>query len=188
MDDDLFAEIYERYVHDIYRFAVRMTGDTAEAEDLTAETFVRAYRSWCQLVRPDRMRPWLFRIAHNLCVDRARQENRHLLISLSNGRATEEEPLLFSLASSASQPLDTAEQQEVVAFIQTALHRLPVQYRSVLVLGEFEGLSNREIARCLDRTAPAVKSLRQRARDALRLQVERMLQQRGMDIQDLIET
>ncbi len=68
--DESFEEIYEQYVADIYRFALRLIGNVTEAEDLTAETFVRAYHGWSQRLQPDRVRSWLFHIAYRLCVSR----------------------------------------------------------------------------------------------------------------------
>jgi len=183
--DASFAEVYERYVEDIYRFTLRLMGNVTQAEDVTAQTFLRAYQGWSQLLQPDRVRSWLFQIAHNLCVDAMRRNQRVNTVSLDDTTASEVMHFLTTGASDTPLPLEGVMRQEIADFLQDALLRLRPLERTVLVLGELEGMSNREIAQTIKRSVTAVKSLRQRARKALRDEVLRTLKDRGATIDDL---
>ena len=64
--DKAFERLYERHVHDVYRYAAGMLGATADAEDVTQTTFLNAYRAFKQGTRPEKPKPWLITIAHNV--------------------------------------------------------------------------------------------------------------------------
>ena len=182
--DASFADVYAQYVEDIYRFTLRLLGNPAEAEDMTAETFLRAYQSWSQLLQPERVRPWLFQIAYHLCVDVMRREGRRATISLDDTTATEMMGVLTTWTSNTPLPVDGLMRQEVADFLQNALLGLRPIDRVVLVLGELEGVPNQEIARTIQRSVTAVKSVRQRARKALREEVLRLLKRQGTTIEE----
>ena len=110
--DESFAEVYELHVSGIYLFVRQFMGDDETAEDLTADTFVRAYHSWSQLLRAERVRSWLFRIAYNLCVDRLRRSQRLQIVSFSHSDEEDTAPLLLRLESSAPSPSDAVAQHE----------------------------------------------------------------------------
>jgi RNA polymerase sigma-70 factor (ECF subfamily) len=188
--DKSFAELYELYVSDVYRLVLRLIGDVTEAEDLTAETFVRAYHGWSELLQPDRARAWLFQIAYNLCMDAMRRQQRMNIISLNDETAVVgavgEPPLLVTLESDAPLPSEGVLRQEIADFLQGVLLQLSPLYRAAIVMGELEEMSNQKIANVLHRSATAVKSLRQRARKALRDEVLRALKRRGAKIEDLL--
>ncbi len=87
--DDSFIKVYELHVDAIYRFIHRLLGNPTDAEDMTAETFLRAYQGWSELLDPAAVRSWLFRIAYNGCIDLVRQRRQHPTISFD--RTTSEE-------------------------------------------------------------------------------------------------
>lgn len=185
--DETFAEVYEQYVADIYRFALRLTANIQDAEDITIETFIRAYHSWSQLLQPERVRPWLLRITYHLCIDAMRKQRRTNTISLSDETVEETTQLLAGLESRIPLPSTHAIQQELANLLQDILLQLSPLHRAVIVLGDLQGLPNREIASSLQRSVVAVKSLRQRARRALRDEVLRTLQRRGVTIESLFQ-
>ena len=94
-------------------------------------------------------------------------------------------PALFPSVDSTESPLKRLIRAESARFLQTALLRLRPIDRTVLVLGELEDMPNREIAKIIQRSEIAVKSLRQRARNALRDEVFRLLKQKSISIEDL---
>ena len=79
--DETFIEVYESNVDAIYRFVLRLLGNPTDAEDMTAETFLRAYQGWTELLDPAAVRSWLFRIAYNGCIDLLRQRQQRPAIS-----------------------------------------------------------------------------------------------------------
>src|SRR4051794_12534226 len=74
--DAAFEALYERHVHEVYRYALAMLGSAPDAEDVTQTTFLNAYRAFQAGDRPRKARPWLRTIAHNVCLQRFRQAAR----------------------------------------------------------------------------------------------------------------
>ena len=183
--DESFIEVYELYVDVIYRFVQRLLGNPTDAEDMTAETFLRAYQGWSELLDPAAVRSWLFRIAYNGCMDLLRQRQQHPAISLDATASEEMAQMLVIPVASTESPLKRLIHAESKEFLQAALLQLRPIDRTVLVLGELEGMPNREIAKIVQRSEIAVKSLRQRARNALRDEVSRLLKQRDIPIEEL---
>ncbi len=183
--DETFIEVYESHVDAIYRFVLRLLGNPTDAEDMTAETFLRAYQGWTELLDPAAVRSWLFRIAYNGCIDLLRQRQQRPAISFDypiTHELTQSLPFSLDSTESSLKRLINAESRE---YLQAALLQLRPIDRTVLVLGELENMPNREIAKIVQRSEIAVKSLRQRARNALRDEVLRLLKQREISIEDL---
>ena len=153
-----FERLYRRHVRDVYRYALAVLRNPADAEDVTQTTFMNAYRAYARGERPDRPRNWLIAIAHNVCRQRFRQAARRpeeVALTAGQGRVVEEE-----------------EEGPTPDEIRRALGHLPFNQRSALVLRELEGRSYREIAELLGVTVSAVETLIFRARRALREQLD----------------
>lgn len=180
-----FTEAYELHVDVIYRFILRLLGNPTDAEDMTAETFLRAYQGWSELLDPASVRAWLFRIAYNGCIDLMHQRQRYGAIPLDITTVDEMTQVFTSPATSMETPLKGLIRSESAEFLQAALLQLRPIDRTVLVLGELEGTPNREISEIIQRSETAVKSLRQRARKALRDEVLRLLKRRNTSLKDL---
>ena len=148
-DPSALAAIYDLYGERIFRYAFRMLGNRADAEDATAETFLRVFRRSGELRSDSAFRTWLFRIARNLCIDRMRQ---HKLLEL---------PLDAQYGGSE-------ERSTLRVTVQQALSELPKEYIEVLVLCDLEDLSTQEAADILKISLPALKSRLYRARRTLR--------------------
>lgn len=148
-DPAALGHLYEMYGERIYRYAYRMLGNRTDAEDATAETFLRVLRRAAELRADGAFRTWLFRIARNLCIDKLRQQR---LIEL---------PL-------DAQDSGAEERATLRITVQQALDDLPVEYRDPLVLCDLEDLPAREAAEVLNISVPALKSRLYRGRRALR--------------------
>jgi len=183
---ETFERLYRTYIAQIYAFILRFMGNVDDAEELAAETFLRAYQNISQLRDISRASAWLHKIAYNLCVDTIRRRDRIQYVYLDNDQAEEVLSILETLANDAPIPSVLAENQEVVEFMQSALSHLSSDYQAVLILGELEGKRNDEIANILGRSPKAVKSLRQRAKKALKQEVLKSLQRRNADVKDFL--
>src|SRR4051794_40377560 len=75
-DDTAFERLYQRYVKDVYRYSYAVLGERADAEDVTQTTFMNAYRAFQKGERPEKPQNWLITIAHNVCRQRFRQQQR----------------------------------------------------------------------------------------------------------------
>jgi RNA polymerase sigma factor (sigma-70 family) len=153
-------DLYRRHGSEVYRYALAVLGNPADAEDVTQTTFLNAYRSIEQGVRPRKPSNWLLTIASNAIKQRFRQERarpRH--VELDDDVA-------------GTSPDETG---PTVGEVLTALSRIPPQQRQAIVLREFEGRSYKEIAAILDVTTSALETLLFRARRSLAEELEHQL-------------
>jgi RNA polymerase sigma-70 factor (ECF subfamily) len=147
----------------IFRYIMSMVHDTAEAEDLTQDTFLRAYRRRETLRDEGAQTTWLYRIATNVCLDRLRQYARR------NPMESETDPDQMDLAEPDTPSLQKViEQDEMSACIQNYLNDLSDSYRAVILLHDMHDLTSPEIARLLGDSLSAVKIRLHRARRKLR--------------------
>src|SRR5437762_10058206 len=159
--DRAFERMYRRYVGDVYRYALAVMRNPADAEDVTQTTFMNAYRAFVEKGnRPEKPQNWLIAIAHNVCRQRFRQSARR--------------PSEVALADDIA---DTLVDDELPSGddIRRALGQLGFNQRAALVMRELEGRSYAEIAEILERSTSAVETLIFRARRALREQLETSL-------------
>lgn len=156
---------WEQIVRDntdrVYRLAYRLTGNQADAEDLTQEVFVRVFRSLTSY-QPGTFEGWLHRITTNLFLDQARRKKRIRFDSL--GPAVERLPAIGDGGS----PERRYEHDNLDLDIQAALDALKPQYRAAVVLCDIEGLSYEEIGATLGISMGTVRSRIHRGRAQLR--------------------
>ncbi len=159
-DQDVFAVLVERYKDAVQNLAYRMLGNATEAEDVTQETFVRAYTQLVTYKSAHKFSTWLLSIASHLAIDQLRRR-RFLALPL------EDVPFLEWIVDSGVSPEQSALQGEQQDEIQRYLQRLPAKYRAVIVLRYWHDFSYDEIANALNLTPPLVKARLHRARELL---------------------
>ncbi len=153
-DNDAFARLVRRYESPLYGYLYRMLQNSADAEEVFQETFLRVYRNLHRFRVDGRFKPWAYRIAANLARDRLRTRKRRGEAPLDNGSGCD-----GSLAiSDAARPDEAALAVETAQRIETALARLPAKQRSVFLLARFEGMAYGDIARLLRIPTGTVKS------------------------------
>jgi RNA polymerase sigma-70 factor (ECF subfamily) len=144
----------EHYVH-LYRYAYRLAGSAADAEDLTQETFCKAQMNLGQLRDPSRAKPWLFRILRNAYLHKVRADQNHRCVSLED---------LSELPGRLPDPLPPIDPEQ----LQQALGELPEVFRTPVILYYFEDFSYRDIAEQMDLPLGTVMSRLARAKAYLR--------------------
>jgi RNA polymerase sigma-70 factor, ECF subfamily len=180
-DEDAFRRLIEPHRAELHAHCYRMLGSFHDAEDALQETLLRAWRALPRLGGPRLLRPWLYRIATNVCLDAlGRRPKRLLPIDRGSPAGPDEdpgEPLAESvwlepypdrevgLGDGYTAPEARYEQREAVelAFI-AALQHLPAMQRAVLILRDVLGFSAREVAETLETTIASVNGALQRAR------------------------
>jgi RNA polymerase sigma-70 factor (ECF subfamily) len=162
-DSAAFAALYTRYEARLFRFCLRRLDDRQEAEDVTQESFVRAWRAIPRFAGDRRFYPWLTVIAKNLCTDALRRRSR---------TAPEVDVQLESTDVHLLDRQQTTEEQVVAAIdgelVHRALGRLNVRHRRVLELREGSEWSYKEIAHYEGVEVSAIETLVWRARQALK--------------------
>lgn len=163
-----YAELIGQSLDPLYRTAVRLTGNPADAEDLVQETCVRAYRAWAQLREATAGRAWLFQVLRNAWLDQLRKTARRpqLVPIEQDAREPLAEPPPLPNVSDATerQALEQGFDQEVLA----AMNELPEEERLALLFQVFGGLSYREISEALGCPLGTVMSRLHRAKSSLR--------------------
>ncbi|MDW7738927.1 MAG: sigma-70 family RNA polymerase sigma factor [Bacillota bacterium] len=158
----LMQEMVETYGDRIYRLAMRYTRDSYMAQDLTQETFLRAYKHLNRFDRSKPAGPWLFKIANNLCRNWLR-DNRELPVEMVDDlQAPEEE-------SPEKYVLEREGEDELIK----ALYSLPQMYREVLLLKHVGELSYAEIGETLELEPSLVKNRLYRGRMMLKEALEK---------------
>lgn len=155
-NDDAFRVIHDRYRSRMFAYARQMlAASSQDPEDAVQEIFMRAYYGLRASDRQLALRAWLYRIAHNRCVDELR-----LVQPLPVDTSLCEEP-------AGADPAVKAEQRDALRRLIDDVQRLPDQQRSALLMRELSGMPYTEVAEALGVTVPAVKSLLVRARVGL---------------------
>jgi RNA polymerase sigma-70 factor (ECF subfamily) len=153
-------DLYRRHGSEVYRYALAVLGNHADAEDVTQTTFLNAYRSLEQGVHPRKPSNWLLTIASNTIKTRFRQEQTR--------------PRYVELDDKLTRT-STEDEGPTVGEVLTALSRIPPHQRQAIVLREFEGRSYKEIAEILGVTTSALETLLFRARQSLAEELEQHL-------------
>ncbi len=156
-------DLYRSHGSEVYRYALAVLGNHADAEDVTQTTFLNAYRSLEQGVRPRKPANWLLTIASNAIKERFRQDSSRPRQVVLDDR----------IADRGSD--DTESFGPTIGEILTALSRIPPQQRQAIVLREFEGRPYNEIAEILGVTVSALETLLFRARRSLAEELEHQL-------------
>ena len=159
-NEDAFRVIHDRYRQRLSAYARQMLGGSpTDADDAMQDVFLRAYGALRADDRPITLRAWLYRVAHNRCIDHLRRPASQPTLELCEE--------LRPLPATTGDPIIAAEQREDLRRLVTDLRALPEQQRSALLMREMEGLSYVELSGALSVTLPAVKSLLVRARMGL---------------------
>jgi RNA polymerase sigma-70 factor (ECF subfamily) len=162
----------------LYRAALRLTHNRAEAEDLVQETWLRALRHFDQFDPGSNCRAWLLTILRNAFLNRLRREGREILES--DMAATEAGAARLEEASVArSSPEEDFFQTVLHGDVERALKTLPLPFRLVVTLADLEGLAYKEIAQVLDCPIGTVMSRLSRARQLLRKELVTLAREHG---------
>ena len=152
-----FETLYDRYETAVFGFCLRLLGDRHSAEDAFQETMIAVVERAPVYRERGRFRGWLFAIARNACLDRARRSvRRHALLSATRGRGA---------GAGVRDPESTLLVRDEIARL---LSQLPADQREILLLHRYEGFSYQEIAGITGSTEAAVKQKAHRALRQLR--------------------
>jgi RNA polymerase sigma factor (sigma-70 family) len=155
--EEAFGAIHDRYRQRLFAYVRQMLskGPRQDAEDVMQDVFVRAYGALRADEREVNLRAWLYRVAHNRCIDHLR-------------RPTPPPAEIFEMSRKPlHDPIVEAQRREDLTRLVEDVGRLPEQQRSALLMREIDGMSYADLASALDVTIPAVKSLLVRARVGL---------------------
>ncbi len=154
--DGEFTDLYRAHLRDVYSYSYYRVGNHHDAEDLTEQTFLQAYRHFERAQRESNgrpLRPWLIRNAHNLAANYYRDRSRRPQTQLEDA----------AVVSAPHTTADLAEGRQELHDVLEGVSNLPEDRREALIMRFALGMDNREIARAIDRSEGATKVLIHRA-------------------------
>ena len=172
-DEDAFAQLVRRYQRRLTAFLSQLVGDVELAKELTQEAFIRA---WSALERYDptyRFSTWLFRIGHNLGIDHLRRRRLKTVPIVREDRDGDEVEVV--LVDQAKDPLGHLRNSELAGALREAIEALRPEYRELVLLRHFGGLSYQEIADLEAMPLGTVKNKLFRAHSVLRKELASFL-------------
>ncbi|HEX6303306.1 MAG TPA: sigma-70 family RNA polymerase sigma factor [Anaerolineales bacterium] len=167
-DLEAFNQLVLAYQNLLYTQAYRLLGDGQLADDATQEAFIKSYQK-LSTYRGGSFKVWLLRIVTNVCYDELRRRKRNQTVPLEPFDAQGNEfDSPYWLVDPGLSPEELVEQAEMRAGLQKLLDQLPVNYRSIIVLVDIQGLDYSEAAAALGIAIGTVKSRLARARERMR--------------------
>lgn len=155
---DAFQTVIDRHMLPVYHFAYSILKDITAAEDITQETCVRLWKHAHNWNPSGKIRSWLFRIAHNLCIDEIRKRRPHADIDV----------FADSIADHAPDTVRQMEETQISQTVKQALFQIPVRQRTAIMLVHYSEQSNKEAAETMGISVDALESLLARGRKALK--------------------
>ena len=170
-----FDTLVTKYQRRLFRVAIRMVGDTAEAEDVVQETFIKAYRALSQFRGDSAFFTWLYRIAVNAARNSLESKGRRLP-ELHSNKSDDDETFDVELYLN---DIDTPESlllsKQIAQTVNQAMEALPEDWRMALSLREIDGLSYEEIAEVMACPIGTVRSRIFRARESIAEKIRPLL-------------
>jgi len=174
-DTDAFEELLLANQNNVYNLALKMTGNQADAEDISQEAFFKAFRLLDSFRGESRFSVWLYRLTYNLCIDFLRKNKKTSTISLSQ-QYDDSDDYEFDITDTSEQPENTVLRREMRDIIDKSISELDLLHREIIIMREVADMSYFDIAKTLNISEGTVKSRLSRARKNL----ARILENNGL--------
>lgn len=167
----------------LYNFAIRLTTDPIDAEDLVQDTIVKAFRFFSSYEKGTNAKAWLFRILKNSYINNYRKKSKQ-------PQQVDYDEVSTYYETVRSEQSDTTDMEDIMYRdmlddqITKALQRLPEDFRTVVLLCDVEGFTYEEIANMLDVPIGTIRSRLHRGRNLLRVELEEYADKRGYSKED----
>jgi RNA polymerase sigma-70 factor (ECF subfamily) len=167
-----FEVLVRRYEKRLFNYIRRMVSSAADADDLFQDTFLRVYKNLHRFRAGSPFRPWVYRIATNICRDHLRRRGRRPAVSLDAPAGPDGPSMLDQMEAPVANPSEAAREAELRERLADAVDRLPVKHRAVFLMARYESLPYEEIARALRIPVGTVKSRMSKAVHLLLAELE----------------
>jgi RNA polymerase sigma-70 factor (ECF subfamily) len=179
-----FEELISRYSSKVFSLASRLTRNVEDAEEVLQDVFVTVHRKIGGFEGKSSFSSWLYRVTMNAAFMKLRKRKQDQTVPLEE--LVQQAHVVPALQSPEHAHVDSLSiRNEMLQALETAIRKLPDDYRPVFILRDVDGLTSREVSRILDLTVPAVKSRLHRSRLMLRRRLNRFfVEQRPQNQQD----
>lgn len=168
-----FEVLIRKYETKVYNLAMRLTRNAEDAEEVWQDVFVTVYRKIEGFEGKAKFSSWLYRITVNAAFMKLRKRKQEQNLAVDDVLAQMQNRAVSEHYSSGSRSDFMTVNKEMREVLETAITKLPGEYRAVFILRDIDGLSNKEVGEILDLTIPAVKSRLHRSRLMLRKKLRR---------------
>ncbi|MCU0352388.1 MAG: sigma-70 family RNA polymerase sigma factor [Cytophagales bacterium] len=166
-DQKAYAELMKRYKKPLYHTVLKMVRNVDDAEDLTIESFAKAFRNLDKFKKDFSFSTWLFRIATNNCIDFLRKKKLETMRLAGSLRDSNGDEVAMDIKDTNLNPQEEAIKDQKNEIIRLIIHKLPPKYQTLVNLRYFQELSYEEIAEELQAPLGTVKAQLHRARELL---------------------
>jgi len=166
-DQKAYAELMKRYKKPLYHTVLKMVRNVDDAEDLTIESFAKAFRNLDKFKKDFSFSTWLFRIATNNCIDFLRKKRLDTMRIAGSLRDSNGDEVAMEIKDGKLNPQEEAIRDQKNEIIRLIIHKLPPKYQTLVNLRYFQELSYEEIAQELQAPLGTVKAQLHRARELL---------------------
>jgi RNA polymerase sigma-70 factor, ECF subfamily len=173
-DMEAFEALVERHQHTVVGTVAKMLGGESEAEDIAQQVFVRVWKSAARYEPTAKFTTWLMTITRNLVFNESRRRGRSRLVPLES--EDPDAPQSQHMDTSSGSPREELLDGELRSAVDSAIASLPEPQRLAIVLRRFEEMPYEDIAKVLRTSVPAVKSILFRARNELRVRLQKYLE------------
>ena len=163
-----YSELIKEHIQPVYNLIFRLTGKVLDAEDLTQETFLKAWKHRINFDQEKNFKTWLFTIARNTVTDFFRKKKSFPFSSFNGPGDDKAESFESQLPSIEPLPDEIFEKQEEESVLRSALENLTADEKTIIILHHTDGLTFGEIGEVVDRPMNTVKSIYRRALMKLR--------------------
>ncbi|MDC0357722.1 sigma-70 family RNA polymerase sigma factor [Oligoflexia bacterium] len=172
-DKASYVELLSRYSEKVHNLAMRITRNEQDAEEILQDVFITVFNKINTFEGKSAFSSWLYRITANTSFMKLRQRKKHAAVSLDDlGYSAKDDSWL----GGRSDTCDTnyiSSRHELRHELETAISKLPKEYKTIFILRDVDGLSNQEVGEVLNLSVPAVKSRLHRSRLMLRRKLQR---------------
>jgi RNA polymerase sigma-70 factor (ECF subfamily) len=177
-----FEELLSRYSNKVFSLASRLTRNNEDAEEVLQDVFVTVHRKITSFEGKSSFSSWLYRVTVNAAFMKLRKRRQDTSISLED--LVQQTNTVAALKSPESAYVDSQSiRNQMLEALESAIRKLPDDYRPVFILRDVDGLTSREVSRILDLTVPAVKSRLHRSRLMLRRRLNRFFDEQKVQNQ-----
>lgn len=184
--DDCFEELIERYASKVLNLALRITRCQEDAEEILQDVFITVLTKVQSFEHKAQFSSWLYRVTMNASFMKIRSRNRRRSVSIEDVEPT----IKQNWVGNRTELYDIdfmSSRHELRSAIQTAVDKLPEEYRAIFILRDIDGMSNEMVSRVLQLSVPAVKSRLHRSRLLMRQELKVLYQGYKNQEQDDLE-
>jgi len=174
-DIDSFEQLIAAHQKKAFNIAYRILGNLEDANDVTQEALIKAYRGIRNFNGKSSFSTWLYTIVNNACIDFIRKNRKTNVTYLDREYETEEGSYKLQVYGNEETPEELFEKKEVQKLVHEAINKLSYEHRRIIVLRDIEQFSYQEISQILNCSEGTVKSRINRARSNLKMLIKEKL-------------